>query len=131
MGEKPKALPPAHINYLDYVMRTELPTISDTALELLNESAITVQSALLERTGELYELTHISEVLAKWLELSIEELASDAAEHCVTSDRTYAFNRHDFERLLKAVPSVNVWEQQHQALQEVQDHQALAVERVA
>ncbi|MDX2242358.1 MAG: hypothetical protein NW224_16865 [Leptolyngbyaceae cyanobacterium bins.302] len=112
-------------------MRTELPTISDTALESLNEAAIAVQSALISRTGEQYELVDLNEVLAKWLELSIEALCSDAVEHCVTGDRSYAFNRHDFERLLKSQPSVNVWEQQHQAVQEIADHQALAVERVA
>lgn len=112
-------------------MRTELPAISDTALESLNDAAIAIRSALIARTGEQYELTHLSEVLAKWLELSIEELCSDAVEHCVTGDRTYAFNRHDFDRLLKERPSVNVWEQQLQAVQEVKDHQALAIERVA
>lgn len=112
-------------------MRTELPTISDTALEALNEAASKIQSALVDRTGERYELVFLNEVLAKWLELSIEELCSDALEHCVTGDRSYAFNRHDFERLLKEAPSINVWEQQVEAMQERKDHEALAIERVA
>lgn len=112
-------------------MRTELPTISGTALEALNEAASKIQSALVDRTGEEYELTALNEVLAKWLELSIEELCLDALEHCVTGDRSYAFNRHDFERLLKEAPSINVWEQQAEAIQERKDHEALAIERVA
>lgn len=112
-------------------MRTELPTISDTALEALNESAIAIQATLLDRMGERYELVDLNELLAKWLERSIEALCEDALEHCVTGDRTYVFNRHDFTQLLKNVPSVNVWEQQATARQESKDQAAMATERAA
>ena len=110
-------------------MRTEPPKISGTALESLNEAAIAIQAQLLDRIGEWYELHALNEVLAKWLELSIEQLCDDAAEHCITGDRTYAFNRHDFDRLLTSVPSVNL--QRVQVLQEEKDYATLAVRQVA
>jgi hypothetical protein len=112
-------------------MRIELPTITDTALEALNQSAIKIQAELLDRTGEWYELPALNEALARWLEFSIEALCEDAVEHCVICDRSYAFNRHGFDSLLKKVPSVNVWQQQSEAEQERKDQDSIAIERVA
>jgi hypothetical protein len=109
-----------------------LPTITDTALNALNDAANRIQAELLDRTGERYEIPDLNGVLARWLESSIEELCEDACELCVTGDRTYAsFNRHYFEDLLSQVPSVNIWEQQAEAVRQAADQAAMALDRVA
>ncbi|MEP0820546.1 hypothetical protein NC998_25975 [Trichocoleus desertorum GB2-A4] len=41
---------------------------------------------------------HLTQAFAKWIESCIEELASDAFEHCLSGNRNYAFNRRAFER---------------------------------
>jgi hypothetical protein len=82
-----------------------LPVISCTALNSLNDAAIRIQSELLNRTGEEFELVDLNGVLAQWLEMSIESLAEDAVYHCVEGDCSYAFNQDGFNRLLKKVPS--------------------------
>ncbi|MBD1863038.1 hypothetical protein [Trichocoleus desertorum] len=40
----------------------------------------------------------MTQAFAKWIESCIEELASDAFEHCLSGNRNYAFNRRAFER---------------------------------
>jgi hypothetical protein len=70
-------------------------------------------------------------VLSRWLELSIEQLCDDALFHCITGDRSIAFNRDGFEQGLNKVPSVSVWQQQAELIQETKDQQAIATERVA
>jgi hypothetical protein len=109
-----------------------LPVITDTALNALNEAALNIQSELLDRTGDRYDIRDLNGVLARWLESSVEALSKDACELCVTGDRTYAsFNRSTFEALLRQVPSINVWVQQADAVQEAKDQAALAIERAA
>lgn len=109
-----------------------LPTITDTALNALNASARRIQAELLERTGEWYQVPDLNDVLARWLESAIESLCEDACELCVTGDRTYAsFNRAGFEARLGRVPSVNVWEQRAEDIQQAQDQRAIALDRVA
>jgi hypothetical protein len=109
-----------------------LPTITSTALNALSASAVKVQAQLLEQTGELYEIPDLNDVLARWLEGAIESLCEDACELCVTGDRTYAsFNRAAFEGLLGRVPSVNVWEQRAEVIQQAKDQMAIALDRVA
>jgi hypothetical protein len=109
-----------------------LPTITHTALNALNASATNIQAELLERTGEFYEIPDLSDVLARWLESAIESLCEDACACCVTGDRTYAsFNRAVFEGLLGRVPSVNVWEQRAEVIQQAKDQMAIALDRVA
>jgi dsDNA-binding SOS-regulon protein len=109
-----------------------LPIITDTALNALSEAALKVQAELFDRTGERYDILDLNDVLARWLESSIEALCEEACELCVTGDLTYAsFNRSYFETALRRVPSVNVWEQQAEANQQAVDQAALALERVA
>lgn len=109
-----------------------LPVITDTALELLNAAALEIQAALLDRTGDRYEVVDLNEVLARWLESSIEELCLSACELCVTGDSTHgSFNRSHFKSLLAKLPSVNVWEQEAEAAQTAKDLEALALERIA
>lgn len=109
-----------------------LPTITDTALNALTLAASQIQSALLDYAGEQYEIQDLNEVLAHWLERSIESLCEDACEFCVTGDRTHSsFNRDVFEAQLKQRPSINIWEQAAAMAQDVKDQTALAVERAA
>jgi hypothetical protein len=109
-----------------------LPIITDTALNALNEAALRIQAELLDRAGERYDLPDLNDVLARWLESSIEALCEEACELCVTGDRTYAsFNRSYFELALCRVPSVNVWEQQAEASRQAADQAAIALERMA
>ena len=109
-----------------------LPTISDTALNALSRAANQIQSALLDRTGEQYDIRDLNDVLARWLDSSIESLCEDACELCVTGDRTYAsFNRDTFERLLSQVPTVNILDQTAEIAQESKDQATLALEQAA
>jgi hypothetical protein len=105
-----------------------LPTITDTALNALSNSAAQIQ-ALLAKNGEHHSIQEITLILSRWLELSIEELCEDALYHCVTGDRAYAFNKQGFENLLKRKQFL--LEQEAAAAQEMKDQQALAAERVA
>jgi hypothetical protein len=105
-----------------------LPSITDTALNALSQSARQLQAELLDRTGERYDLPDLNDVLARWLESAIEALC----ELCVTGDRTHAsFNRPAFAALLAQVPSVNVWQQQAEVFQQSQDQMAMALDRAA
>jgi hypothetical protein len=109
-----------------------LPSITDTALNALSQSARQLQAELLDRTGERYDLPDLTDVLARWLESAIEALCEDVCELCVTGDRTHAsFNRPAFAALLAQVPSVNVWQQQAEVWQQAQDQMAMALDRVA
>lgn len=81
-----------------------LPTITNTALELLTKAATQLQQELSERTGIQYSIEDLKTVLALWLQGSIESLCEDAVELCLTGDRTYAsFNRDEFERYLNTL----------------------------
>jgi hypothetical protein len=79
-----------------------LPTISDTALNSLNDAAVAIQRELASR-GEQYAIADLNEVLSLWLELSVEQLCEDALFHCITGDRSFSFNRLGFEAFLKKV----------------------------
>ena len=106
-----------------------LPTITDTALNALSVAAVQIQAALLERTGDEYDIRDLNGVLARWLEGSIEALCEDACELCVTGDRHCAsFNRDAFHTLLKRVPAINSWEQAAEVATEAQD---LVLDRAA
>jgi hypothetical protein len=81
-----------------------VPTISNTALELLTRAATQLQVEIMERKGLRYSIDDLKMVLTLWLEGSIESLCEDAVVLCVTGDRTHAsFNRDEFERHLKAL----------------------------
>lgn len=101
-----------------------LPTISDTAINLLNNAASQIQAELASQ-GEQYAIEDLNGVLSLWLELSVEQLCEDALYHCVTGDRSFAFNRSGFERFLKKVDG------EARVTQEAKDQFALAVERSA
>lgn len=79
-----------------------LPTISDTAINSLNQAASHIQSELASQ-GEQYAIEDLNEVLKLWLEISIEQLCEDALYHCITGDRSFAFNQSGFETFLKKV----------------------------
>lgn len=109
-----------------------VPTITDTALNALTQAAHQIQSALLDYSGQQYNIQDLNEVLAQWLERSIESLGEDACEFCVTGDRTYSsFNRDVFEAQLRQIPSINTWEQTAVLAQDAKDQGALAIERAA
>lgn len=103
------------------------PMISDTALEMLNDAAPVIQKAVIDRHGRSLAIPQINEILSKWLELSIEELCADAAEHCCTGSRDYAFNRHDFDRLVGDA----LLEQEQETRQMIHDHRADRLDRAA
>ncbi|MEO0375425.1 MAG: hypothetical protein AAF329_12530, partial [Cyanobacteria bacterium P01_A01_bin.17] len=108
------------------------PIITDTALNHLNRASSQIQAALLERTGEQYDVRDLNDALARWLDSSIESLCEDACELCVTGDRTYAsFNRDAFEAQLRQITSINNWDQTAEVLQDLKDQQALALDRAA
>lgn len=109
-----------------------VPTITDTALNALTQAASQIQAALLDYSGEQYDIKDLNEVLANWLERSIESLCEEACEFCVTGDRTYgSFNRDVFEAQLRQLPSMNTWEQTAAIAQDAKDQGALAIERAA
>jgi hypothetical protein len=108
-----------------------LPTITATALNALNESAIRIQAELLERRGDRVEIPDLNEVLAQWLEGAIEQLCQEACECCVTGDRNFAVNRDGFEAELARVSVVNIWEEEAEVVQLAQDQRALGLERAA
>lgn len=99
-----------------------LPTISDTAINLLNQAAAQIQDELALR-GEYYAIEDVNGVLASWLELSIEQLCEDALYHCLVGDRSLSFNQSGFERLLRRVDRAAA------DVQAMADQLALAVER--
>lgn len=109
-----------------------LPILSKTAYKAFSVSAHNIQAALLAKNGRQYSIQDINDVLAQWLESSIEQLTEEACELCVTGDRNYsAFNRQTFSDLLKKVPSADIWEQTAEVSQLFQDQNALSLERVA
>lgn len=108
-----------------------LPILSKTAYKAFSVSAHNIQAAL-AANGSQYNIQDINDVLAQWLESSIEQLTEEACEMCVTGDRNYgAFNRQTFSDLLKKVPSAEIWEQKAEVSQLFQDQSALSLERVA
>ena len=109
-----------------------LPIITDTALNALNTAAVQIQAALVERTGNQYDIRDLNDVLARWLEGSIESLCEDACELCVTGDRHCASFNHDaFHTALKRVPAVNVWDPVTEVTSAVEDQAPLALDRAA
>jgi hypothetical protein len=81
-----------------------VPTITNTALDLLSAAATQLQYELVEKSGMQYSIDDLRTVLVLWLQGSIESLCEEAVELCLTGDRTHAsFNRDDFERYLKAL----------------------------
>jgi hypothetical protein len=105
-----------------------LPTISNDALNSLNDVSTEVQAALAER-DEHHSVDEINSVLSRWLDLCVESLCNDAVYHCVSGDRTYAFGRQEFEMLLKQ--KVRLLERDAATAQEMKDQQSLAAERAA
>lgn len=112
-------------------IHTGLPILTKTAQRSLNVAAHQIQSALKER-GSHYDIRDINDVVAQWLESSIELLCEEANEMCVTGDRhNGAFNRSVFDALLKKVPSNEIWENEYNLIELRRDQEALALELVA
>lgn len=106
--------------------------ITETAIESLVSAAQEVQAVLFDREGEVYEIGDIQEVLESWLAGAIEQLAEEACTFCITGSSGHAsFNRAEFQRLLEKKPSRNWAEEKAQADQELRDHYAAGLDRVA
>jgi hypothetical protein len=113
-------------------IHTGLPILTKTAQRSLSVSAHKILEALIADKGEHYAIEDINDVLAQWLESSIEQLCEEACEMCVSGDRTHSsFNRSTFENLLKKAPCINIWEQEYSLVELHKDQQALALEHTA
>lgn len=66
----------------------------------LNAAATELQARFAQQ-GAIYQTEDIQKALVGWLELSIEELVSEALFHVAESDRSRAFNRQAFDLYLK------------------------------
>lgn len=109
-----------------------LPILTKTAARALSVSTAKIQAALLEKTDRQYDIKDLNDVIAQWLENCIELLTEEACEMCVTGDRhNGAFNRQAFEKLLKTVPSLSIWEERGAIAQLFDDQSALSLERAA
>ena len=64
----------------------------------LLEAAQQAQAWYEREQGEYYAVVDLAQAFTSWIEGSVEELASDAFEHCISGSRTYAFNRRAFKR---------------------------------
>ena len=65
---------------------------------LLLEAARQAQAWYEQEQGEYYAVVDLAQAFTNWIEGCVEDLASDAFEHCIAGDRTYAFNRRAFKR---------------------------------
>jgi hypothetical protein len=65
---------------------------------LLLEAARQAQAWYEREQGEYYAVVDLAQAFTTWIEGCVEDLASDAFEHCLAGDRTYAFNRRAFKR---------------------------------
>jgi hypothetical protein len=74
------------------------PEIPLSVAAHLLEAAQQAQAWYETEQGEYYAVLDLAQAFTKWIESSIEELASDAFEHCLSGNRNYAFNRRAFER---------------------------------
>jgi hypothetical protein len=109
-----------------------LPILTKAAAKALSVSTAKIQAALIEKTDRQYDIRDLNDVIAQWLENSIEQLCEEACEMCVTGDRhNGAFNRQAFKNLLKKMPSSNIWEEKGAIAQLFEDQSALSLERAA
>jgi hypothetical protein len=74
--------------------------IADSVHEAIAEAAKNAQAHLEHEKGVSYSVNDLKKALVKWLELSIEQLATDADYHCWAGDRSYAVNRAAFSSAL-------------------------------
>jgi hypothetical protein len=75
--------------------------ISESVQESVVDAAEKAQAYLEQEKGVHYSVNDLKNVLVKWLELSIEQLAEEAMYHCLEGDRAYAFNRAGFTQALE------------------------------
>jgi hypothetical protein len=75
--------------------------ISESVQDAIADAAEQVQVHLEQEKGVHYSVNDLKNVLVKWLELSIEQLAEEAMYHCLEGDRAYAFNRCGFTQALE------------------------------
>lgn len=66
----------------------------------LRIAAPIIRQWLIDNDRLVYELSDIENVLVNWLELSIEEIATEALYHCLSGDTSQAIGRRTFKDLL-------------------------------
>lgn len=74
------------------------------AISPLRVAAPIIRQWLIDNDSLVYELSDIENVLVNWLELSIEELATEALYHCISGDTSQAIGRRTFKQLLDRKP---------------------------
>ncbi|NEZ54313.1 hypothetical protein [Adonisia turfae] len=74
------------------------------AIAPLRLAAPLIRQWLIENDSLVYELSAIEDVLVNWLELSIEELATEALYHCLSGDTSQTIGRRTFKDLLDRKP---------------------------
>lgn len=74
------------------------------AIAPLRIAAPMIRQWLIDNDSLVYELADIENVLVNWLELSIEELATEALYHCISGDTSQAIGRRTFKQLLDRKP---------------------------
>lgn len=78
----------------------------ETIQESLLNAAERVQAHLQDKTGERYSVPQLQAALQHWLEVSIEELASEAEYHVIAAGDRQGFNRVAFENQLNKLKPI-------------------------
>ena len=74
------------------------------AISSMRAAAPLIRQWYIDNDRLIYELTDIESVLVEWLELTIEELATETLYHCLTGDSAYAVGRRNFKHFLDKKP---------------------------
>lgn len=77
------------------------PYLSDEAKAAIQQAAEQAQAHLEREECRRYRIDDLQTVFWKWLESSLEQLATDAMYHAFEGDRSFAFNRRGFEDVLE------------------------------
>jgi len=77
--------------------------ISDETLAAIQQAAAEAQAHLEHEESRHYRVDDLQTAFWKWLESSLEALATDAMYHAFEGDRSYAFNRRAFETALERI----------------------------
>jgi hypothetical protein len=86
--------------------------ISETTHTALTQAAQHAQLWFIQEKNEHYTIADLEKVFVSWLESSIESLADDAFELCITGDRLQgSFNRQGFEQALSRIQPIQPIEQ--------------------
>ena len=77
--------------------------VSDETQATIQQASEQAQAFLEHEEGKHYQVDDLKKTFWKWLEQSVEQLATDAMYHTLEGDRSFAFNRHGFEDMLKTL----------------------------